>query len=209
MVKGEQKSSYFDCVHATWLCAIYSQQMFEHDSFFFSCGAFLQVIWKSSSISGCFLLEIPSHFTFLFSCLFPLQHQSVLSKKFSHKYFMEPASFITSVWLMSPGIVKLFFFYFNCFINMTFCLTLPLESNIYPPLVPQLNHMLPLIKVYLKPILRKGSLYNQHSFEPREPHNFTEDYKVSFLFYLGACQNHKKDPLPVTKRVIQVSIVFA
>ena len=43
---------------------------------------------------------------------------------------------------------------------MTFCLTLPLENNIYPPLVPQLNNMLPLIKVYLKPKLRKGSLYN-------------------------------------------------
>ena len=43
---------------------------------------------------------------------------------------------------------------------MTFCLTLPLEEHIYPPLVPQLNNMLPLIKVYLKPKLRKGSLYN-------------------------------------------------
>ena len=35
VVKGEQKISYFDCVHTTWLCGICSRQMFEDDFFFF------------------------------------------------------------------------------------------------------------------------------------------------------------------------------
>lgn len=42
---------------------------------------------------------------------------------------------------------------------MTFCLTLPLENNIYPPLVPQQSYALPLIKVYLT-YIEKRVLYN-------------------------------------------------
>lgn len=134
--------------------------MFEDDSFFFLVEHFYRLFGSPPPFLDVSYLKYPQ------TLLFYLVAYSLFSiKVFYPKFFFTKILHVTCLFHYISVVDEsknrvTFFFKFNCFINMTFCLTLPLENNIYPSLVPQFNHMLPLIKVHLKPILRKGSLYN-------------------------------------------------
>lgn len=142
------------------LCYLFPANVWTWFFFFFPVEHFYRLFGSPPPFLDVSYLKYPH------TLLFYLVAYSLFSiKVFYPKNFLTNTSWNLPLSLHQCGwwvqeLWNFFFFNFNCFINMTFCLTLPLENNIYPPLVPQLNHMLPLIKVYLKPILRKGSLYN-------------------------------------------------
>lgn len=121
--------------------------MFEANFFF--CGSFLWVLCKSSSISGSLLSEIFSNFTVLSGCLFSLQFQSFIQRTSSQIFHITWLFYHLNVADKSKTHVTFFFLKFNCFINLAFCLMLPLENNIYSSSLPQLNHTLSFVAIHV------------------------------------------------------------
>lgn len=67
-----------------------------------------------------------------------------------------------------------------------------LVNNIYSTVVSQLNHMFVIMKMDLKSILGERLFLQLAQLWDSGAHTFTEDHKVSFLFYLGLARIIKR-----------------